>query len=315
MSTKDALIAALQAYADGSGSDYLKRTFGSTGHKVELNDELLPTGAGYAIPGFLDGLLEVLAAGMDARGGVRPVCSWASVSQVTIAAPLGAPSAYTYVLQDGKPRTAAGALTWSPAGGVADGGLDAGVEQVATWYYLYLVPKAADDRLLAVRGSTSGPGTGPSGYTSYAYLGAWRNDVAGDLIKAHQVGPSFWWAAAREAFSGAGSDVAAQALSLAPYVPGSARACELELRYAIIGAGGVGTLLLWIDGMEAGSNPANASCVVPVTSEGGTAYGSAEPGLPLLGVTQQVHYQRSLGAGMVADARVLVRGWTDAYLL
>lgn len=132
-----------------------------------------------------------------------PQLTWASVTLVNVAPHPGAPSTVRVVQQDGAQRSFSGTITFSPAA-VGEGGLDAGAEAANTWYYLYLVPSAANPLLLVVRGSTTSPTLGgPTGYANYTYVGAVRNDNSSNLVvffNTHNrfdyaVGYNFTWEA------------------------------------------------------------------------------------------------------------------------
>jgi len=66
MSTKTRLQALLGSYADASGDLDLRVFIGTPGSRIEVRNETVDTGQGYLIPGFLDGLLQVVGAIVDA---------------------------------------------------------------------------------------------------------------------------------------------------------------------------------------------------------------------------------------------------------
>jgi len=155
-----------------------------------------------------------------------PRLAWSSVTLINIAAAPGEPSTVYTVLQDGKVRSFSGTITFNPSTGVADGGLDAGSEASSTWYYLYLVPSSGDDDVLAVRGSTADPDTGPSGYSEYQFIGAVRNDASSDILKFWQTDANeFTYSERQEPSDAAGFGTTAQTsadVSLIEFVPDTA---------------------------------------------------------------------------------------------
>lgn len=65
MASKDNLLAELQDYADTSGDDSVKASLGTPGDYVEIDNVARPTGAAYATPGVIDGLLTAIGAVID----------------------------------------------------------------------------------------------------------------------------------------------------------------------------------------------------------------------------------------------------------
>lgn len=105
---------------------------------------------------------------------------WTSVSQITLPASSIVINDYLYT---------AGNLVFDFANGVGDNGLDSGVEASNQWYALYAVPGASGAYKL--KASVNLPsqlgGTGPIGFSSYRYLGVFRNgdsaSVSSDILK------------------------------------------------------------------------------------------------------------------------------------
>jgi len=60
MSLLDDFVAALQSYADSSGSVYLRQGLGVPGNYVIVRYETVSTGQAYASPGFMEGLATAL---------------------------------------------------------------------------------------------------------------------------------------------------------------------------------------------------------------------------------------------------------------
>jgi hypothetical protein len=149
---------------------------------------------GVYVLGWTDGWLSQGAPQVQAKAVADtklPRLTWVGNSSVTAAAAPGQPGTVRVTLQDGTQRSFTGSLTWDPSTGAVDGGLDTGTEAISTWYYLYLVPKSTDASLLAIRGSVTGPATGPTGYTNWAYVGAVRNHSDGHLWEFRQSGDQF----------------------------------------------------------------------------------------------------------------------------
>jgi len=85
-----------------------------------------------------------------------PILSWVGNNSVSVTPKPNQHSTSTIItFQDGKQRSFSGSLSFQPSTGDNEGGLDTGSEASDTWYYLYLVPKQADNTLLTIRGSTT----------------------------------------------------------------------------------------------------------------------------------------------------------------
>lgn len=124
---------------------------------------------------------------------------------INIAAAPGWPSTTRLTFQDGKQRYSSGTLAWAFSNGVADLGLDTGTEASSTWYFMYAVPKTSDDNQFSVRASISPPSTGPTGYTKFVYLGAFRNNASSNIIRFIQTGAfSFRYQSAKFLYNEAG---------------------------------------------------------------------------------------------------------------
>ena len=294
---------ALQTLADASGVAWVKGSYGTTGAKVEIQNVSYDTGRAYTEPGFIGYLLRAVGGVVEHRR--RPPCAWASSTKVQVVAPPGAAAPLTYTLQDGQYYTLAATLDWQPSTGAQDGGLDTGAEEASTWYYLYLVPSNSTANTLTVRGSKTGPATGPSGYTAWLYVGAWYNDSSSDLVKAYQNGSRFRYAGRRVMVSGASSDGSATQMT-AGGAPATARDVELAA-YFQVSAGNSGELLVWASSQESGGDGAAqlyGLCFPHASVSGGVA-------LPA-GVAP--YYQRRLITGSAVGSEIAILGWTDAYL-
>ncbi|NIT77395.1 MAG: hypothetical protein GWN58_23575 [Anaerolineae bacterium] len=175
----------------------------------------------------------------------RIVLTYASSTSVTVS-PRGG-TAIRLTLQDGKQRTVSAAQAFNPSLGAADGGLDTGTEASSTWYYVYLVPKSGDDNSLAVRGSTSPPATGPTGYSNYWYVGPVRNDGSSDLVEFTQVGlDRFRYRDLHSVYANTAPPTSWTALDLSGDLPATCQVARLavELYYTNSGGGGVEILEL-----------------------------------------------------------------------
>lgn len=111
-----------------------------------------------------------------------PQLTWSSATLVNVAPAPGCPTTVRVVQQDDVQRSFLGTISFNPSLGAVDGGLDTGSESGNTWYYLYMVPSAANQAVLAIRGSVTPPSTGPTGYTKWTYIGAVRNDGSSNIM-------------------------------------------------------------------------------------------------------------------------------------
>jgi hypothetical protein len=115
-----------------------------------------------------------------------PTLTYTAAGQITVSPSPGEPTTVYQTLQDNKQRYVTGSLLFDFANGVADRGLDEGTEQASTWYYMYLVPESGNDNRLTVRASDNPPSSGPTGYTNFRYLGAFRNDGSSNIVEFYQ---------------------------------------------------------------------------------------------------------------------------------
>ena len=128
-------------------------------------------------------VLDLESATISLPDTKSPRLTWTNISTVTVVAAPGEPTVVKKRFQDSIQRSFTGSLVFNFANGVAENGLDAGAEASNTWYYLYLVPKASDNTLIVLRASVNTPTTGPTGYTNFKYIGAFRNNNSSDIIK------------------------------------------------------------------------------------------------------------------------------------
>lgn len=274
----------------------------------------------FYVDGWVDAYLQNLASQLQARYSpdtALPQLTYSSVSAINVAAAPGQNATVALTLQDGKQRTFTGTLAWSFTNGVADLGLDTGAEASSTWYYMYAVPKSGADDFLTVRASVTGPATGPTGYSNWKYLGAFRNNGSGNILKFYQDGSGYGFSYAVPTvpldFTGAGgADGAIQTCTLTDHVPATAVQADV-LGYFQAATGTTGTMFLFSYGDEDIStattrwNTAKLKCSAP-----NAAGGQSHRGLiSIPASTKRFTYIRDA----YNNSRLECQGWIDAYLL
>ena len=315
MSVKDQLVAALKEYgeaAGAAGNTYVQLQLGKLTSIVEHNKEKKTCGKVYTAPGFVDGLLTAIGAVVQAPvialHSPQPCCVYKTAATVEIHAHPGFTSAVSRVLPDGATRSFTAPLTWNITAS-GEGGKYTGVEAPNTWYYLYLVPKQADDTKLDVISGTDPPDTGPGvGYPIFEYLGAVHNDASGNLRKFYQTGKRFTYANRLNVLTSAGVfDVSPTPLPMANFVPDTAS--EAFLQAAVGGPlAAEATLLLWIDGEQAGGFDYKA--VLRAATLGGHSV-CLEGALPTPTSPKQLYYLRKQISGTFDQCELDVLGWVD----
>ncbi len=251
--------------------------------------------------------------GLNRPDTARPRMSYNAVGKIDVMAVSNMGNEVRQTLSDGKQRTFGGTLTFDFANGVAENGLDTGSEASSTWYYLYLVPKSSNDTQLVLRASVTNPATGPTGYTIWKYIGAFRNDGSSNIIKFSQIG-SKTIIEQQTVFSAAPTTGASEAapgtlVSLADYVPATASRAYID--YYLAAASGDH----WVAQLR--DNSANQ-----VISGGELqAYRGASAELsydfPLPVSTKSIYRRvfRNSGSGSNADWHILwCNGWIDGSL-
>lgn len=241
-----------------------------------------------------------------------PLLTWTSVTVVTATKRRGAADPVYITLGDNKQRSFSGSITFNPSS-VGEGGLDAGAEAASTWYYLYLVPKATDDTLLVLRGSTSDPGTGPSGYSYWKYVGAVYNDSSSDLRKFHHTGIEFRYDYITDVAAGwpaIGTGYKAKGdFSLTDGVPKTATFAHLFMQIARdSNTGNTVTAKVYIDG---------ATYKFTQLQVANGAYDGAMITFSIpMSSSQKVQYEsyRDGGSVNLSFQTIVVEGWTDGYL-
>ena len=237
-----------------------------------------------------------------------PVLEYLSASQVRAKAALGAASALRLLLNDGVRYQAASplALDLTVSG---RGGLDTGSEAPNTWYYVYAVPSTTSG-LFEILCSATPPPTGPTGYATWRYLGAFRNDASSNILVFYQDGASFRYSdRQRVAALGSGTDGAPVALSLAAHAPATARIVDVLWYYQA--AGTAGQLIGWADGRQGGGGD-NGQWQIRANCADNT-FGSDTVAGSISTVTnpKQIYYQRLSSCN---GALVDILGWLDGYL-
>lgn len=167
------------------------------------------------------------------RGGYTlpdniPVLEYNSASQIHLHPAPGAASTLRAALNDGKIYTATAPLVIDLTVS-GRGGLDTGSEASSTWYYAYLVP-TADGTGLSALCSVTGPATGPTGYSVWRYVGAFRNDGSSNIIKFYQVSENkYEYATMKLIESVAGTDGSPVSVDVSAFFPASASKGDFSL--------------------------------------------------------------------------------------
>lgn len=242
-----------------------------------------------------------------------PQLTYASATLVNVAAEPSQPTTVQVTQQDGGRRTFSGTLTFNPAAGAVDGGLDTGVEGSSRWYYLYLVPSTVNATLLAVRGSVTDPRTGPTGYTNWSYVGAVRNDGSSNIIPFWHWRNRFDYQSyvqiALDASPTVGSLVATD---LSAYAPATASHAAFHMIGSV--AGNYGTVGFYVDGF---TSAPHFWCKTGTTSGAYVHDDNYVPNyVPTPTIPKSVtHKLTSLGTGCAfTNFYRLINGWLDGYL-
>jgi hypothetical protein len=243
-------------------------------------------------------------------GNALPPLVRTSATVITPTATAGIPSP---VLRhdDGSFHTFAGGTnTFDPSVATGLGGLDTGSEAASTWYYLY---HALVSGSLGVIGSTALPATGPTGATSYRYLGAVFNDSGSDLRDFIQIGDQFMYRGPNHYNVFSDSNVAPDGadvnISLTDFIPATALAVSVLLK---IDCASGQIVQLFVGGDAADS--LHAQC--RADGSAGLSSASQVMTVPLGATLQQVKKQleRPGGAGNVPTAEMFCAGWVDGFL-
>jgi len=257
-----------------------------------------------------------------------PILAYFSPTTAWLAARFGASSTLSLVCNGGIPelfsRTAATPVTVDLSAGVGLGGLDVGAEIPATWYYIYAVPVPGGNTFDVVA-SISTPAFGPVGYASWRYMGAIRNDAAGNIRIFDQIGPDAFfsadpmdaeiviYAAAPLAGPGVGAWIN-DSVALQVVIPHSvANAVYVE---GYLDNVGLGSNQLWVDG----GNPPVYNPTGALGTFGGSFLTVTAPALQSNNASRWV----PVPAGTIShwwdihtansDVSILGRAWRDKYL-
>lgn len=71
MTTKEDLIAAMQAHVDSSGDENLRMAFGEPNHRVVVDNETEETGQSWTAPNFIDSLMHAIGEVIDGGGALH----------------------------------------------------------------------------------------------------------------------------------------------------------------------------------------------------------------------------------------------------
>lgn len=276
---------------DGTLSYYWAARSGS----VDLEIQVREIFDKYLTPS-LSGTLPPAPARADTK---LPELTYTAASQITVSPAPGEPTTIYQTLQDNKQRFVTGSLLFDFANGVADRGLDEGTEQPSVWYYMYLVPESGNDSRLTVRASDNDPDTGPTGYTNYRYLGAFRNDSSSNIRIFYQSGPLFFWRGAQSNTN----DITPHAKT------------TLDISWAIPETANEALMSVF----QQATSWNNWECYVDdvagvwmrVNTSGSTDTNSAQFWIPTPGTKQIYHY---LDGTTATTNQINVNGYHDAYL-
>ena len=237
--------------------------------------------------------------------------AWSSVTLINVTAWPGESSTVPIRLQDGTWRSFTGTLTFNPAV-TGEGGLDTGVE-ANVWYYLYLVPTAADDSLLCVRGSTTSPTAGgPSGYSNYRYIGAVRN-ASGNLLRSiHISRQRFLWTETKYELSNAVIDAAPVLLTLA-YSPATALSAEIRALIRMQNTSEI-KFHIWVNDGAAPSDLVATTILYMFDRGDSWDFGMDYGTVPFPVSPPSLYYKKVRTSGTINWGAIFNAGWTDAYL-
>jgi hypothetical protein len=324
------LKAALQAYADSSGSDTAKLSMGSTSGKVVILGATRDCGTAYGQPGIVEGLLTVLGERFGIIGEPPPAAGAKAntigySNALVKVAPLLTATKLGLVLSDKALYNAPGAATSLTCGllTAADGGLDTGGELADKWYYLYGVPSTAVATELALRFSLNAPSVGPANAAAWKYLSTWRNDGSSLLVPMRQVGHDWFYTERKSAVSTTTNSLGTDVANLTDLVPATANAVHLavELRTEISTLASVdNTSSISIYGPDTNlvAGTASPCCRLdgiarfhsPTQTD--TARNYITCTLPLTS-TREMYYAFSSLQPTYAQADIYVLGWHDPY--
>lgn len=232
---------------------------------------------------------------------------YSSASAINIMPEFGQPTTSRLTFQDGKQRYYNGTLAWSFTNGVADLGLDTGTEASSTWYYMYAVPKSGDDSQFSVRASITSPITGPTGYTNFVYLGAFRNNSSSDIVKFYQSKNEFSFAAQQNVQdqSNPSSEASPVEVDLSSFVPATASSVSVFAKGYT--PGGYCEIRWWAYPDSAGTPFKTWWC--------NTGDTNVNEEIPLPSTTKSIYQQRTdYSSGNLQYWLLYVNKWSDGYI-
>lgn len=244
------------------------------------------------------------------------VMSYVAAGQVSVAPRLGT---NCYLLfNDGLIRAHGGTLTFDFANGTGNNGLDNGAEAPSTWYYLYAVAAGSDFFLKA---STVAPPTGPSGFSVWKYLGAFRNDGSSNILRFLHEGKKVTWSIYITVTSASGAAATqvgnpTTSVSCAGQVPATASSIEVDLRVDVSGVANLGGILR-VGGVSAEPNMYVFTVIGNATTEAST--GMIAGSVPIF-TPQTIYYdtQRFIAgvatAGTLGYFEIRALGYIDGYV-
>ncbi len=188
------------------------------------------------------------------------------------------------------------------ATGTGAGTLDTGAEAANTHYAVFLIYNPSTGTLNGLFSLSATAPTMPAGYTFKAFLGWVRNDSGSDFIRFKQHDRECWVCPV-EAYSGAGTNGVATALTINTIVPTTA----VRVMGDIYTTSNNPLRALLTPGIGVGENYGQLNLSVPSTTAVGAAgveYASAEFSMPLR-TSQTLYWQTTSNNTYV----VRIRGW------
>lgn len=297
--------------------------------EVSLTDPASGTGIGSIYTKEVDGYVELhyvddygMSTKITNKGGAiggggisqpdsnKPWLFYSDSASIDIRSAVSMTATIYRTLQDGTQRSFDSVLNWSFTNGVGELGLDAGAEASDTWYYLYLVPSAANNTILTAIASTSNPFIGPSGYTEFDYVGAFLNDSSSDIDKFYQLTTTLFRRVVWNHFQSEAdpsADATPQTIDVSTLVPETAYEFYLSTK-GWTGSGYV-KVQWWIYGE---STVEDEPCRMWWISGGDVAVTEK---LPLPKPTKSYYQKRTdHDGGNLKFWEAYAMGWTDGYL-
>lgn len=243
-----------------------------------------------------------------------PQLTWTGVTTITVDKLAGFPTPIVRLNTGALVTVPNLPLTFSPAI-LGAGGRDTGTESADTWYYLYLVVSGS---IIVVVGSITSPALGgPTGFATWRYIGAVRNDGSSNLIALTQVGSHFTYQVAIEPTALSNTTLSttfhdpAITGSLADVIPATALLAKLQ---HFLQRDGVAGNVIAQQLAVAGTAPSVFSSISQTQTVFGVARQYCE--IPVLGVPKSIQYRsfRNTGSQVIQNQRVECLGWVDGFL-